>query len=138
MSAKDKYHNLVKQALEKEGWLITADPFSFTFGKVNFQIDLGAENLIAAQKDNRKIAVEIKSFLKPSVITDFYGALGQFMSYRLALREIEPDRSLFLAIPFDTYENFFQLPFTQSALNEYGVKLIVYSLETGEITQWLT
>ncbi len=93
--AKDKYHNIVKQALEKEGWLITADPFTFTFGQVNFQVDLGAERIIAAEKDNKKIAVEIKSFLNSSAITDFYNALGQFLSYRLALQEIEPSRILY-------------------------------------------
>jgi hypothetical protein len=135
--AKDKYHNIVKQALEKEGWLITADPFTFTFGQVNFQVDLGAERIIAAEKDNKKIAVEIKSFLNSSAITDFYNALGQFLSYRLALQEIEPSRILYLAIPLDTYETFFQLPFTQFALSQYKVKLIIYNLDTEEISQWL-
>jgi hypothetical protein len=135
--AKDKYHNIVKQALEKEGWLITADPFTFTFGQVNFQVDLGAERIIAAEKDNKKIAVEIKSFLNSSAITDFYNALGQFLSYRLALQEIEPSRILYLAIPLDTYETFFQLPFTQFALSQYKVKLIIYNLDTEEINQWL-
>jgi XisH protein len=47
------------------------------------QIDLGAEKLIAAEKDNQKIAVEIKSFLRTSKITDFYNALGQFLPYKV-------------------------------------------------------
>ena len=41
------------------------------FARMKFQIDLAAERLIAAEKENQKIAVEIKSFLNPSTVTDF-------------------------------------------------------------------
>ncbi|GFE71258.1 hypothetical protein CFPU101_38680 [Chroococcus sp. FPU101] len=85
MSAKDIFHEVVKQALQKEQWVITNEPLKFKYGNVNFQIDLSAERLVAAEKEGEKIAVEIKSFLNPSAITDFYAALGQFLSYRLAL-----------------------------------------------------
>lgn len=91
MSAKDIFHETVKQALQKEQWVITNDPLRFKFGNVNFQVDLGAERLLAAQRKGEKIAVEIKSFLNPSAITDFYSALGQFLSYRLALEATEPE-----------------------------------------------
>ena len=90
MSAKDIFHESVKKALQKEQWIITNDPLKFKFGEVNFQIDLGTEKLLAAEKENKKIAIEIKSFLKASAITDFYLALGQFLSYRLALAGYEP------------------------------------------------
>ena len=97
MSAKDIFHEAVKQALQKEQWVITDDPLKFKFGNVNFQVDLGAERLVAAERAGEKIAVEIKSFLNPSAITDFYGALGQFLSYRLALKATEPERVLDLS-----------------------------------------
>ncbi|TAF18003.1 MAG: fatty-acid oxidation protein subunit alpha, partial [Nostocales cyanobacterium] len=77
MSAKDIFHEAVKTALQKEQWLITDDPLQFKFGNVKFKIDLGAEKVIAAERENEKIAVEIKSFINPSAITDFYAALGQ-------------------------------------------------------------
>ena len=108
MSAKDIFHEIVKQALEKENWVVTDDPLKLKFGNVNFQIDLGAERVLAAQRAGEKIAVEIKSFLNPSAITDFYAALGQFLSYRLAIEAIEPDRILYMAVPLDTYRTFFQ------------------------------
>jgi hypothetical protein len=44
-------------------------------------IDLGAEKLIAAEKDGSYIAVEVKSFLQSSVLSDFHTALGQFLNY---------------------------------------------------------
>ena len=107
MSAKDIFHNVVKEALQREQWIITHDPLRFKFGDVNFQIDLGAERLIAAERGEEKIAVEIKSFLNPSAITDFYAALGQFLSYRIALLEREPTRILYMAVPLETYQTFF-------------------------------
>jgi hypothetical protein len=84
-----------------------------------------------------KIAVEIKSFLNLSVITDFYTALGQFLSYRLILREQEPERLLFLAIPVDIYNSFFQLLFTRTAIQDYQLKLIIYDYNNEVIVQWL-
>jgi len=135
--ARDIFHNLVRSGLEAEGWVITADPYYPSLGRVNFEVDLAAEQMIAAEQDNKKIAVEVKSFLKSSFITDFYGALGQFLSYRLALQEIEPDRQLFLAVPLDTYERFFSLEFTRLAIKEYSLKLIVYDSENGGLSQWI-
>ncbi len=135
--AKDIFHDLVRDGLEKEGWTITDDPYKVKFARTKFQIDLAAEKIIAAEKDNQKIAVEIKSFLNPSAVTDFYSALGQFLSYRLILKQVEPERILYLAIPLDTFEQFFQSAFAQLAINEYQLKLIIYDSEKGGLTQWI-
>ncbi|MEC4806145.1 MAG: element excision factor XisH family protein [Jaaginema sp. PMC 1079.18] len=75
---------------------------------VKFEVDLGADKVIAAEKSEQKIAVEIKSFLNNSAIADFHTALGQFLNYRLALQMTENDRNLYLAVPFDTFNIFFQ------------------------------
>jgi hypothetical protein len=136
--ARDIFHDVVRASLEAEGWTITADPLKFEFGDVKFQVDLAAEQVLAAERSGEKIAVEIKSFLRPSAVTDFYGALGQFLSYRLALESIEPERSLYLAIPLDAYESFFQLGFTQKAIQAYQLRLIVYDSLKKEILQWIS
>lgn len=136
VSAKDVFHEAVKQALQKEQWVITDDPLRLKFGNINFQVDLGAEQLVAAERASEKIAVEIKSFLNPSAITDFYSALGQFLSYRLALESIEPDRTLYMAVPVDVYQTFFQYKFTKTAVQRYQVLLIVYEPASEVIVQW--
>lgn len=84
MSRKDRFHEAVKHALEKEGWTITHDPLPLNIGSLRLEVDLGAQKLIAAQKGTQKIAVEIKSFLRTSKITDFYQAFGQFVPYKVA------------------------------------------------------
>ncbi|NEO19297.1 MAG: fatty-acid oxidation protein subunit alpha [Moorea sp. SIO4G2] len=111
--AKDLFHDVVKNALIKDGWQITDDPFFLKVGGVEFFIDLGAEKLIAAERNGQRIAVEIKSFINPSSITDFHLAIGQFINYRVALKVKDPERQLFLAIPDTTYQRFFQKEFPQ-------------------------
>lgn len=66
MAAKDFYHEVVKTALNKDGWTITHDPLVLELSSGRLEVDLGAERLIAAQKDQMRIAVEVKSFLAPS------------------------------------------------------------------------
>ncbi len=56
MSAKDRFHNLVKSALIRAGWIITHDLFPIDYGDVQMQIDLGAERLLAAERGSEKIA----------------------------------------------------------------------------------
>ena len=137
MAAKDKIHEAVKNALIKDGWTITHDPLRLKVGSLRLQVDLGAERSIAAEKDNQKIAVEIKSFLRASKITDFYQAFGQFLPYKVALKRVEPDRTIYLAIPDSTYEELFGEILIQDLLEEYPVKLIVYNPEKEEIQSWI-
>lgn len=100
MPAKDIYHEIVKEALVKEGWTITHDPYTLEMDAgERLYVDLGAEKLLAAEKENEKIAVEIKSFNSLSPYTDFHQALGQYVSYQLLLEDQDPDRKLYLAIP---------------------------------------
>jgi XisI protein/XisH protein len=45
------------------------------------QIDLGAESTLAAERDQEKIAAEIKSCVAESDISKFHTALGQYLNY---------------------------------------------------------
>ena len=103
--AKDLFYNTVKNALQKDGWQITHDPYQLRYGAVDVYIDLAAETeAIAAEIAGRKIAVEVKSFAGSSIISEFHVALGQFLNYRVALEvSSEPERVLYLAVPTDTY-----------------------------------
>ena len=116
MSARDRYHNWVKETLIQEGWVISHDPLSISIGKISIQIDLGLENLIGAEKGSTKIAVEIKSFVNVSQITNFYAALGQYLCYKVALAEKQPDRTLDLAVPSLVYDIFFTEDLIQKVL----------------------
>jgi hypothetical protein len=136
MSARDTVHNAARSALEKDGWTITHDPLTLKVDELDFYIDLGAERLLAAQKAGQKIAVEIKSFLGASEVTEFHLALGQTLNYRSALRKTQPERVLYLAIPFDAYRDFFIIQFIQDVIAEYQVKLLIFDPVKEEIVLW--
>ncbi|MEM1123969.1 MAG: element excision factor XisH family protein [Bacteroidota bacterium] len=108
--AKDKYHHTVVEALESDGWTITDDPLYLDIFTTTLEVDLGAERLIAATKGKEKIAIEIKSFIGVSRISDFYKALGQFNYYLTIMEDDEPDRTLFLAIPETAYNDLMKEP----------------------------
>ncbi len=137
MSKRDLYHFAVKRALQRNGWVITADPLTLEFEEVIVKIDLAAERLIAAEREGHKIAVEIKSFAGDSAISEFHTALGQCLDYQIILEVEEPGRSLYLAIPVDAYQTFFQTRFARIVLDRYPLKLIIYDPALEEILKWI-
>jgi hypothetical protein len=135
--AKDLYHHNVKVALEKEGWVITDDPLTLKVGRRKVLIDLGAEQLIGAERQGCKIAVEIKSFLNLSPIHDLEQALGQFLLYSKVLEQKEPDRTLYLAVPQPIFDEIFTDEIGQILLNTTDLRLIFFEPNQEEISQWL-
>ncbi|MFN3848526.1 MAG: XisH family protein [Spirosomataceae bacterium] len=131
--AKDIYHESVKEALKLEGWTITHDPYPIKIGNVRMFIDLGAEQIIAAEKENQKIAIEIKSFVDDSAISAFHEAVGQYDNYQIALEDEEPERILYLAIPLSVYNNFFQEPFIQKVILKKHIKLIIFDINSTSL-----
>jgi hypothetical protein len=136
MPAKDFFHDVVRKALEKDGWSITADPLILTIGLRSVFIDLGAEKLIAAERGSEKIAVEVKSFLSPSPISDLETAWGQFFLYARALQKQDPNRRLYLAVNETIFQTLFAEEAGQLLLDEPGFHLIVFNPTTEEIVQW--
>lgn len=90
MPKRDMYHTAVKQALIKDGWTITHDPLTLSSGVHNLYVDLGAERVLAAERDGEQIAVEIKSFVGQSEVADMEQALGQYLLYRSLLGATSP------------------------------------------------
>ena len=138
MPAKDIYHDNIKNALIKDGWTITHDPYVVQYGRKDLFIDLGAKKLIAATQGNLKIAVEVKSFISPSVVSDLQKALGQYTLYLDVLARLEPERILYLAIRQETFIEVFQDPIGEILLENKRLKLIVFDEIKEEIQQWIT
>lgn len=137
MSAKDLFHEAVRRGLEKDQWQISSDPLELRWEEVRVKIDLAAERLITAERGEERIAVEIKSFVSPSPISDFHTALGQFLTYRIMLKAKDPERKLYLAVPKEAYNTFFQSQLAQVAIEEHDLKIIVYNPTLEEIVKWI-
>ena len=135
MSKRDQYHETVKAALIKEGWTITHDPYVFQTDP-KLAADLGAERLIGAERGYEKIVVEIKSFRRASQVVDLEEAIGQYSLYHLFLRQRDPERKLYLAVPLHAFDNILAREVGRTAIEELKIHVIVYSLSEEEPLQW--
>jgi hypothetical protein len=138
MPAADQIHNAVRNALLKDGWTITDDPYVLRYEDVTLYADLAAERPLAAERADRRIVVEIKSFLGPSLYHDWEVALGQYEVYRRLLQVTDPQRELYLAVSSAAYVNFFGRKSVQLVVQLSQVNLVVVRLETEEIDRWIS
>lgn len=76
MPKRDELHQPVRRALEKDGWTVTHDPLYLFFEGATLLADLGAERYFAAEKGNRRIAVEVKGFDSLSPISELEKTIG--------------------------------------------------------------
>ena len=136
--ARDLIHDIVREALEKDGWTITHDPYRMENYDPAWEIDVAAEKLIAAERDKDKIAVEAKSFLELSFGNEFHKILGQYLNYLSALKRLEPDRKLYVAVPSDVYAKDFQRQGILNSVNDYNVKIFIFDKTKKEAVKWLT
>lgn len=136
--AKDAYHEIVRRALEKDGWIITHDPFTLKYKDLTVLADLGAEKVFVEGGIERKIVVEIKVFGGKSKTTDFEKAKGQYDLYLFALRKNQIDRVLFLAVSGNTYEETFLRPSIKEIVAEEKMNLLVFDSAKEEIIQWIS
>ncbi|WP_413163532.1 element excision factor XisH family protein [Capilliphycus salinus ALCB114379] len=137
MPALDLYHDAVKNALIKENWTITHDPLHLRWGTKDMYVDLGAKQLLAAELEDRKIAVEIKSFIGYSDVEDLRNAVGQFVMYRAVLRKTEPNRALYLAVRETTYKSTFEEPIGQLLIETENLNLLIFEPKKEVIVRWI-
>ena len=135
--ARDIIHNPIKNALIKDGWTITHDPYTIEYKKEQVYADLAAERPMAAERAGQKIIVEVKSFTGQSTITDFHAAVGQYRVYLGLLSETAPEYKLYLGISEITYLTDFQRQIIQLILKKDQIPLIVVRVEEEEIVQWI-
>ena len=137
MPARDILHDIVKEALIKDGWIITHDPLTIYYGIRKVYVDLGAEKLLGAEKAGQQIAVEIKSFVGRSAITDLERALGQYVLYGIWLQQNDARRVLYIALDTEAYDELFRDISGQVLLEQRQLRLIVVDTEHQEIVRWI-
>lgn len=137
MPAHDIYHDLVRTALRKDGWTITAEDYTIPVGLRRVYIDLQAErDVIAATQGNEMIAVEVKSFVGTSSVKDLRDAIGQYALYRAVLRRFDPLRVPYLAIDLETAQTIFAEPLAEYLVADLDVALVIVDIVEERIIEW--
>ncbi|MBD2625130.1 XisH family protein [Trichormus variabilis] len=137
MPKLDIIHNSVKNAIIKDGWIITDDPYLIQYRRTTLYADLGAERPIAVERSGQKLVIDVKSFIGASKIQDLKEALGQYDIYRYLLEETAPERKLYIAVSAIAYKTFFTQDVIQLILSKHQLPLIVVDTEAEEIRQWI-
>lgn len=146
MPQRDTIHNVIKQALIKDGWEITDDPYVISYGERFLFIDLAAKldglngitgNFIGARRGDSRIAIEIKEFRGNSAIADLEQAIGQYVLYRLLLEQIDPDRKLYVAITDTTFDGIFSESIGELVIRELPLRLLIVDVKAIEVKRWI-
>ncbi len=138
MPARDIYHDTVRNALIKDGWTITHDPYRLKLARgKNLYVDLGAERLIAAERGIEKIAIEVKSFRSESEMKDLEDALGQFVLYERLLTRYDPERKLYLAVPDEVRQSVFEEEAGIVLIEDEVIRLFTFNPIQEVIVKWI-
>ena len=135
--ARDLFHYIVKEALIKDGWTITHDPYPLHSRKEGgLSTDIGAEKIILAENNLNKIAVEVKSFVHMSILHEFLKASGQYHSYSKIIGKNDPQRLLYVAMPTFVYYRIIQYDWVVEVMADLKMKVILYNTEKIIIEEW--
>jgi hypothetical protein len=139
MSARNVYHDAVVNALKSDGWTITHDPLTLSYGGRDLFVDLAAERqAIAAEKAGQRIAVEVQSFLNLSPVRDLEQAVGQYEIYQALLAESEPDRLLYLAVPGRVYDGLLGEAFGRLIMTRLRLRVLIFDHQGQKVIQWIS
>ena len=137
MPRKDQIHEAVKNALIKDGWTITDDPYRIHFEDVDVYADLGVVKTEVETEERHCLVIEVKSFTAKSAIHDLETALGQYIAYRTFLQVVAPEYKLYLAISDLIYRAPFQRKSFQLLIKMNDVSLIVVDVPQEEVVLWI-
>ena len=137
MPTPDLYHDVVKNALRKDGWRITHTALQLKVRKDMKAGELWEGPLLAAEQDERRIAVAVNSFVGHSDLADLTQTLGQLTLSRPQLHVMEPHRVLYLAVRQATYSACFAEGDGELLLERQRMPLIVFDPRTEAIVQWV-
>jgi hypothetical protein len=137
MSTQDLYHDVVRDALRKDGWRITHTALQLKARAESRVGELWEGPWLIADKDERKIAVAVSSFVGHSSPADITQTWGQLALSRPHLHAMDADRVVYLAIRQATYSACFGGTEGDLLLKKEHMQLIVFDPRAEVIVQWV-
>ena len=135
MPAKDRYHDAVKRALVKDGWMITGEQVKLRIGNRRLWVDLQA----TYPNENRIVLIEVKGFeSSASPVEALESAVGQYVVYQATLDARGLDIPLYLAAPDAAYFGILEETLGQAVRQTVSIKLIVFEPLSEEVLIWVS
>ncbi len=131
MSQSGDFYETVRQALDKDGWTITAAPFVVEYEDLRLFADFGAA------KGARSIVVEVGRFNGPSFIGDFHKITGWYYNCRSLMFEAAPESRIYLAVSRQQWEGKFQRPAIQVIIANQKICFLIFDPLTQMIVKWV-
>ena len=135
MPATDQCEPQVINALQKEGWEVETRSYPLVAEDAIYYADLR----LKSANNQRMIVVEVKCFPDSTTLVEaLYRAVGQYLLYENILARNEPGATIYLSIPNHVYTQIRARESLLSLIKRAKIKLIVVSIETETVEQWLT
>ena len=137
MPTPDLYHDVVRNALRKDGWRIT-----HTALQLKARAEASAEELwegpwLIADKDERKVAVAVSSLVGHSNLADVLQTWRRLALSRSQLHTMDADRVVYLAVRQATYSACFGGTEGDLLLAKEHMQLLIFDPRAEVIVQWV-
>jgi hypothetical protein len=134
MPAKDRLHDTVKRALVKDGWSITSEQVTLPIEERYLFIDIEAQN----RNSGYVILVEVKELSGVSSPVEALAlAIGKYFLYRIGLDLLDDVTPVYLAVSEAAFHGILSEALGQIVIQKMGIPLLVFSVETEEIVEWI-
>ncbi len=137
MPTQDLYHDIVRDALRQDGWRITHTTLQLKARAASSAGELWEGPWLIADKDERKVAVVVSSFVGRSNLTDITQTWRQLRLSRPQLHDMDSDRVVYLAVRQATYSACFGGTEGDLLLEKEHMQLIVFDPRAEVIVQWV-
>jgi hypothetical protein len=138
MPAQDLYHDVVRDALRQDGWRITHTALQLKVRAESRAEELWEGPWLIADKDERKVAVAVDSFVGRSNLADITQTWRQLGLARPRLHAMDSDRVVYLAVRQATYSACFIGGEGELVLAKEHMRLLVFDPRTETIIQWVS
>jgi hypothetical protein len=132
--AKDRYHDVVVRALQKDGWTIVAEQIALSMPARRLWIDIRAQK----EAQNALILVEVKGFeTLASAVAYLADAIGQCVLYQAILEYVGITDPLYMAVPAAAFAGILGEEIGRQAIRKAQIRVIVFDAEQEEIVRWI-
>ncbi len=134
MPAKDKYHDTVIRALQKDGWIIEQEQIRLSIEDRYVFLDFQARKIDMS----RIMIVEVKGFENVRSYASYLAdVLGQYFLYRQTMNYLDIDYPLYLAVPHVAYETLLQEKMSKTVIEAMQIPVLTFDPEKEVIISWI-